>query len=701
MRSKSSPLRWMLFFGLFVCLLMVINIPMLSFGKTDWKCVSGQVKSPSPALIPLVYTYTEDSAAAGQQLLKISILSVRQHMPTHPINILYHRDADLEFRAWLQSHNVMIHNHQPTWKDKIEQLRLAGDDQKSHLFAHAGNYMGTWQRIDIPKYITAEYCLFLDSDVIIVSPLTLQKVRRDTEQIAFSNEMNENELLASNAGVALMNVSYLRTSYDAFLEYIHKQKSPDFDGLPSDQGAYLTFYNVSFLPRVFNMKPYWEDPQTWEERKIIHFHGMKPHDIIHRLLGGECTPAIRILCNNLYKFPYMCLSLQQFAETALSGGVESVEQYCRQILGTGSEGESCIRIMVELASVPPDPKLCEDTMRQAADVNRKKTELSATQSRVLSFPVCNGLANQRLSFIYGLVFARMTGRDPILPEFLADGTQLGVNEEDYLEKVVESGTGVSFSNFYDLNSVTKATRKHGVRVRSYTVEPAQNLTWEFDVVKILHSNVTHVQLPCTLFRVPATNMSSQKAFVMDVLAALVPAPSRAMLVNQLLARFLELTEVGQLVFDVVHLRYETDWVKHCQKWVGTNCGLLSAELVISQLRAGGIGKNGVPVYVATQLDTMSVQGAVVFEQIRRTFNIVTKGDLDMSAYSREESALLEYVLCKRARHFMGNSVSTFSALLVLERHAENLHADWYNGGDVPLHSFLPFFGLPHPSVPVQ
>ena len=124
--------------------------------------------------IPIVYTYTEHSQLLGKIMLKVSILSVRKHMDgLQPIHILYHGEKDTAFMGWLKAHDVVVHAHKPKWTAIIERLRLAGDPNTSHLFAHAGNYLGTWQRIDIPNLIESEYILYLDADTVVTKAFTL------------------------------------------------------------------------------------------------------------------------------------------------------------------------------------------------------------------------------------------------------------------------------------------------------------------------------------------------------------------------------------------------------------------------------------------------------------------------------------------------------------------------------------------------
>ncbi|KAI3432375.1 hypothetical protein D9Q98_003932 [Chlorella vulgaris] len=60
--------------------------------------------------------------------------------------------------------------------------------------------------------------------------------------------------------------------------------------------------------------------------------------------------------------------------------------------------------------------------------------------------------------------------------------------------------------------------------------------------------------------------------------------------------------------------------------------------------------------------------------------------------TREESALVDYYLGLDADKFTGNSVSTFTAFMILERQWLGRHSTHYNGGNVPLHVLFTFYG---------
>jgi hypothetical protein len=52
---------------------------------------------------------------------------------------------------------------------------------------------------------------------------------------------------------------------------------------------------------------------------------------------------------------------------------------------------------------------------------------------------------------------------------------------------------------------------------------------------------------------------------------------------------------------------------------------------------------------------------------------------------------INYHLALRCEQFVGNSVSIFSALLIMERWRTGKFAMYYNGGNIPMESFMPLY----------
>uniref|UniRef100_A0A6U2CS89 Hexosyltransferase n=1 Tax=Chlamydomonas euryale TaxID=1486919 RepID=A0A6U2CS89_9CHLO len=60
----------------------------------------------------------------------------------------------------------------------------------------------------------------------------------------------------------------------------------------------------------------------------------------------------------------------------------------------------------------------------------------------------------------------------------------------------------------------------------------------------------------------------------------------------------------------------------------------------------------------------------------------------LTAHKREFQAAVSYALGIDSQRFIGNSVSTFSALMIMERRMLDKWAAYYNGGNIPLTGFL-------------
>jgi len=101
-----------------------------------------------------------------------------------------------------------------------------------------------------------------------------------------------------------------------------------------------------------------------------------------------------------------------------------------------------------------------------------------------------------------------------------------------------------------------------------------------------------------------------------------------------------------------------------------------------------------PVYAAAHwagADPLLVEA--VLGGVRGAGYSVIKAEAD-EGLPREVRALIEYEVAMRAERYLGNSVSTFSALAILQRRRAGAWAGYYNGGDVPLVQLLPLFATP-------
>ncbi|GBF98874.1 hypothetical protein Rsub_11478 [Raphidocelis subcapitata] len=326
--------------------------------------------------------------------------------------------------------------------------------------------------------------------------------------------------------------------------------------------------------------------------------------------------------------------------------------------------------------------------------------------RTLSFEVCNGFANQRLALIYGLVIAKQLGRAAELPALLLDGTQ--TSARDRLAADAPAGAA-AFEEFYDAHVLRAAVAPFGVTLLTAdeaaarpparsraaaalaSVRPVDDIAWHFS----RHRAVEHLALDCPLFRLSPSMMMAEHEFVLAVLAGLRPAPAVQPHVTQALGR------LAGRPFNFVHLRMERDWQAHCERWtaltavdgvVRDNC--FNNTLTVHRAMASMGFDPGTPVYVAAHWDGADPALAADVLAAMAAAGYTAVQGRPGEALPRELRALVEFEVALRAERFLGNSVSTFSALAILQRRGAGRWAGHYNGGDIPLVQVLPLFPTP-------
>ena len=146
-------------------------------------------------------------------------------------------------------------------------------------------------------------------------------------------------------------------------------------------------------------------------------------------------------------------------------------------------------------------------------------------------------------------------------------------------------------------------------------------------------------------------------------------------------------------YHVVHLRAEQDWHEHCKVWFSwrekrDNC--MNNTLQIGNvLLSEGISP-ALPVYLATGLSEREMQALHHLPSMQNFLNIytvVTKGMLGLPVdvgNKREYWAAVDYMFSQNADWFVGNSISTFSALTMEVRARQTMPILPYNGGVMAL-----------------
>jgi len=358
-----------------------------------------------------------------------------------------------------------------------------------------------------------------------------------------------------------------------------------------------------------------------------------------------------------------------------------------------------------------------EPVRAAAESDDLINHAALSRRGFLSFQVCNGFANQRLSIIYAAIIAKETGRSLYLPRLLLDGTQHDTSKATTLL----NSDAIEFGTFYDIDVFVKGMRTAGVSVldkdsdRSSLSEelvrvPSQDLQslLEFGRGSGPYGNATHLSIECPLFKLDAAVVGRHREVVESVLSSLVPAPAQRASIEQL-----KMTLSKSSHYNFLHLRVERDWINHCMTWISDRGNCLAEDVVRAvgqHLDLKGVPR-GTPLYVACDLPAadpdlldaaMKSLKAMGYKKItlqgrrrqEREKNQQGRKDKIVSKLSRETRAMHAYYLGMDSEKYIGNSVSTFSALLLLERQNRNRWSTYYNMGGVPLMDTLPFFRMP-------
>jgi hypothetical protein len=224
---------------------------------------------------------------------------------------------------WMVEQNVTILLQEPAWGPQLWAAVLPFREENmkhSHLYASQEMVVGTWQRIDlpiIPELQQYTYVLFTDCDVFFSHKVTLLDFK-DIMPVSALMGPEMQDYFPWNAGIMLMNIPYLRASYNDFLTYIlTNKKGMYFDGFgPGDQGAYNSYYEKTLrplcLPKAYNSKPY---QPVLAGSKLVHFHGPKPHNFLKFFEKGECQ--FGGMCRQGFEGA-LCMYVSQYYATAFS-----------------------------------------------------------------------------------------------------------------------------------------------------------------------------------------------------------------------------------------------------------------------------------------------------------------------------------------------------------------------------------------------
>ena len=347
--------------------------------------------------------------------------------------------------------------------------------------------------------------------------------------------------------------------------------------------------------------------------------------------------------------------------------------------------------------------------------------------RYLSFEVCGGVTNQRLGLLDALMIARATDRVAIMPLMLLNGTQDARRnyEMDHADE------RVPFRKFFDV----PATRKKlgdlvqiledgppMVPKRQFSAHSQRNT---LDYYTSSFGDAPWIQMDCAYDAVNPVDRAEKRELFWKLDSSLVPAQhiSDAAGMIKLLLKARSLKAGADGGYTALHLRVEPDWVEHCRLWEasqqpdGRNC--MTNSLVLDRVFLIERVPQKRPVFVAAELTRDDLVAHPGVQRLGKLFSVTSKRGLSgleavdgsendvalrsrsqavaklrvaLHGASREMAAAIDLEVCKGAELFIGNSVSTFSALELMRRgwicgascKAQKHNSFHYNGGAMPL-----------------
>lgn len=320
---------------------------------------------------------------------------------------------------------------------------------------------------------------------------------------------------------------------------------------------------------------------------------------------------------------------------------------------------------------------------------------TSSNTRYLAFDVCNGFANQRIAILTAALLAKRSGRVLVIPSYLgAEGEQLG----SLKPKLPSEGFAVSFSAVYDTSAFKAACLAHRLlAVDQFDVVPSGNgmhtQVHPFQLAKSPSSfdHIQHVHVGCPILTAPAQLfLNLENVFWTLATTGLRPGVAIRDAVTK------QRNRLGQNA-NVLHLRIEDDWVQFCKRWTQIaddvtrdNCLEVDGNTIASRLTALGVSTRA-PLYVASHWARVppAMWKAIRTDLTQAGYDVITS----KCELPREMCAAVDYYSALSARQFVGNSVSTFSALLIMQRRHSGRYAAYYNGGTLPLAQWMPFFKL--------
>ncbi|CAL5184094.1 unnamed protein product [Lathyrus oleraceus] len=269
-----------------------------------------------------------------------------------------------------------------------------------------------------------------------------------------------------------------------------------------------------------------------------------------------------------------------------------------------------------------------------------------------------GLNNQKIAFARACLTARMLNRTLLMPSFSAS---LFYKEVDLLQPI-------SFDKVFQFEKFN-ALCSGFVRLGRYS--DVLNRTRVLEMTKGSGRKWT---LERDLSQLKEYSKGSYDDYEVIEILERVVSRIREVGNNESMEPQQDRSSFQPLPYVAVHMRIEIDWIIHCKKLeqrLNTNQICSSKKEIVERVRNIVIGLKKTPIVVYLAVADKLLNDSSILEDWREGILPYEKKKLGVEGiynkYPYLIQSAIDYEVCLQADIFVGNSFSTFSSLIVLER----------------------------------